>query len=54
MSEEIRFTSRKEILDVKSDSEYLKKLEAATEIIQKAFSTQEANTVICFIGLISS
>ncbi|KAF8219894.1 hypothetical protein L208DRAFT_1191869, partial [Tricholoma matsutake] len=42
--EEIGFASGKKILDVKSDSEYLKKLEATMANIQKAFATQEANT----------
>jgi hypothetical protein len=32
---EIRFASGKKVLDLKSNSEYLKKLEAATENIQK-------------------
>ena len=31
MAEEIGFTSGKKVLDAKSDSEYLKKLEAAME-----------------------
>jgi hypothetical protein len=44
-AEEIGFASGKTVLDPKSDAEYLKKLEAATENIQKAFATQEANAV---------
>ncbi|KAF8233226.1 hypothetical protein L208DRAFT_1267987, partial [Tricholoma matsutake] len=44
-AEEIGFASGKTVLDPKSDAEYLKKLEAATENIQKAFAMQEANAV---------
>jgi hypothetical protein len=50
-AEEIGFTSGKKVLDLKSDAEYLKKLEAATENIQKAFATQEANAAVCLIVL---
>jgi len=46
MTEEIGFASGKMVLDPKSDAEYLKKLEAATENIQKAFATQEANAAV--------
>lgn len=52
--EEIGFASGEKILDAKSDSDYLKKLEAATENIQKVFATQEANAAVCFTVLISS
>jgi hypothetical protein len=45
-TEEIGFMSGKMVLDLKSDAEYLKKLEAATENIQKAFATQEANAAV--------
>jgi hypothetical protein len=48
--EEIEFASGKKVLDAKNGSEYLKKLEAATENIQKAFATQEANTAVCFLS----
>ena len=53
-TEEIGFASGKTVLDPKSDTEYLKKLEAATENIQKAFATQEANAVVCLTVLFSS
>jgi hypothetical protein len=49
--EKIEFASGKKVLDAKNDSEYLKKLEAATENIQKAFATQEANTAVYFFVL---
>ena len=45
------YASGKKVLDAKSDSEYLKKLEAAMENIQKAFAMQEANAAVCFIVL---
>jgi hypothetical protein len=51
---EIGFASGKKVLDLKSDAEYLKKLEAATENIQKAFASQEANTAVHFNVLFSS
>ncbi|KAH9989387.1 hypothetical protein BJV74DRAFT_878163 [Russula compacta] len=44
MAEEIGFASGKTVLDPKGDSEYLKKLEAATENIQKVFAMQQENT----------
>jgi len=53
-AEEIGFMSGKTVLNPKSDAEYLKKLEAATENIQKAFATQEANAAVCLIILVSS
>jgi hypothetical protein len=53
-AEEIGFASGKTVLDPKSDAEYLKKLEAATENIQKAFATQEANAAVCLTVLFSS
>jgi hypothetical protein len=52
--DEIRFASGQKVLDPKSESEYLKKLEAATESIQKAFASQEANAAVCSTALFSS
>ena len=46
--EEIGFASEKKVLEQKSDAEYLKKLEATTENIQKA------NGVVHFTILFSS
>ena len=51
---EIGFASGKKVLDPKSDAEYLKKLKAAMENIQKAFASQEANTTVHFTILFSS
>jgi hypothetical protein len=48
-ADEIGFASGKKVLDPKSDSEYLKKLEAATENIQKAFAMQRESAVVCCI-----
>jgi hypothetical protein len=48
--EEIEFATGKKVLDAKNGCEYLKKLEAATENIQKAFAMQEANTAVCFLS----
>jgi hypothetical protein len=48
---EIGFTSGKKVLDPKSNAEYLQKLEATTENIQKAFATQEVNATVCLIAL---
>jgi hypothetical protein len=50
-AKEIGFASGKKVLDPKSNAEYLKKLEAATENIQKAFAMQDANAVVCLIVL---
>jgi hypothetical protein len=51
MAKEIGFASGKTVLDQKSNAEYLKKLEAATESIQKAFAMQETNAVVCLTAL---
>jgi hypothetical protein len=53
MAKEIGFASGKTVLDPKSDAKYLKKLEAATENIQKAFATQEADAAVCLTVLFS-
>jgi hypothetical protein len=53
-AKEIGFASGKKVLDPKSDAEYLKKLEAATENIQKAFAMQETNAVVCLTALFFS
>jgi hypothetical protein len=45
-AEEIGFASGKKVLDPKGDSKYLKKLEATTENIQKAFAMQQENEVV--------
>ena len=52
-AEEIEFASGKTVLDAKSDAEYLKRLEAATENIQKAFAAQEANAAVGLTVLVS-
>jgi hypothetical protein len=39
------------VLDPKVDSEYLKRLEAAMENIQKAFAMQQKNDMICIFQL---
>ena len=53
-AEESGFASGKTVLDLKSNTEYLKKLEAATENIQKAFAMQEANAAVCLNALFFS
>ena len=53
-AKEIGFASGKTVLDLKSDAKYLKKLEAATENIQKAFAMPEANAVVCLTALLFS
>ena len=46
-SEEVAIASGKQALDGKSESEYIRKLEASAENIQKAFAAQEAQAVVC-------
>jgi hypothetical protein len=53
-AKEIGFASGQTVLDQKSNAEYLKKLEAAMENIQKAFATQEANAAVCLTALFFS
>ena len=53
MPDEIQFASRQKVLDLKQESNYLKKLEATSESIQKAFALQEANAAVCFITFLS-
>jgi hypothetical protein len=50
-AEEAGFASSKKVLDPKGDSEYLKKLEAALENIQKAFAMQQEHEAVCLFQL---
>jgi hypothetical protein len=45
--EEVAIASGKQVLDGKSESEYIKKLEASAENIRKAFAAQEARAAVC-------
>jgi hypothetical protein len=44
--DEIAFASGKKALDPKSEADYLRKLEDATENIRKAFALQEAQAAV--------
>ena len=44
--EEVAIASGKQPLDGKSESEYIKKLEASAENIRKAFAVQEARAAV--------
>ena len=46
-SEEVAIASGKQALDGKSESEYIRKLEASAENIRKAFAAQEAQAAVC-------
>jgi hypothetical protein len=45
-ADEIGFACGNKVLDPKVNSKYLKKLEAATENIQKAFAMQQKNDMV--------
>ena len=45
--EEVEIASGKQVLDGKSESEYIRKLEASAENIRKAFAAQESQAAVC-------